>query len=50
MKILFSVVFFQEDKGRVEVFREYAKKNKESVWAPFLNMLNRPDGFIVNQV
>ena len=34
----------------MEVFREYARRNKESVWGPFLNMLNRPDGFIVNQV
>jgi V-type H+-transporting ATPase subunit H len=39
----------QEDKSRVEIFREYARKNKESVWAPFLSMLNRTDGFIVNQ-
>merc|ERR1711976_498171 len=39
----------QGDKGRVEVFKDYARKNKESVWGPFLNMLNRPDGFIVNQ-
>ncbi|XP_074656304.1 V-type proton ATPase subunit H-like [Tubulanus polymorphus] len=40
----------QEDKSRVEIFREYTKKrNRDSVWGPFLNMLNRPDGFIVNQ-
>jgi len=39
----------QEDKSRVDIFREYARKNKDSVWAPFLNMLNRPDGFITNQ-
>ncbi|KAK2147227.1 hypothetical protein LSH36_563g03027 [Paralvinella palmiformis] len=39
----------QEDKSRVEIFREYSHKNKESVWSPFLNMLNRPDPFIVNQ-
>lgn len=39
----------QEDKMRVELFRDYSRKNKESVWRPFLNMLNRPDGFIVNQ-
>jgi V-type H+-transporting ATPase subunit H len=39
----------QEDKSRVEIFREYARKNKESVWSPFLAMLNRTDGFIVNQ-
>ncbi|CAH1772858.1 unnamed protein product [Owenia fusiformis] len=39
----------QEDKSRVELFKEYAKKKKESCWTPFLNMLNRSDGFIVNQ-
>lgn len=40
--------FLQEDKNRVEIFRDYAKKRKESVWAHFLNLLNRPDGFIQN--
>ncbi|XP_064652704.1 V-type proton ATPase subunit H-like isoform X2 [Lineus longissimus] len=39
----------QEDKSRVEIFKDYAKKSRDSVWGPFLNMLNRPDGFIVNQ-
>ncbi|CAG0882037.1 unnamed protein product [Darwinula stevensoni] len=39
---------FQEDKSRVEIFKEYSKKKKESVWSPFLNLLNRPDGFIMN--
>lgn len=34
----------------MEIFRDYARRNKESVWGPFLSMLNRPDGFIVNQV
>lgn len=38
----------QEDKKRVEIFKEYARKKKESVWTQFLNLLNRPDGFIVN--
>nr|CAG4638370.1 EOG090X044C [Cyclestheria hislopi] len=38
----------QEDKNRVEIFREYAKKKRENVWSPFLNVLNRPDGFIQN--
>lgn len=38
----------QEDRSRVEVFHEYAAKRKESVWGPFLNLLNRQDGFIVN--
>uniref|UniRef100_T1JCY2 ATPase V1 complex subunit H C-terminal domain-containing protein n=1 Tax=Strigamia maritima TaxID=126957 RepID=T1JCY2_STRMM len=38
----------QEDKCRVEIFKEYAKKNRESVWTAFINLLTRPDGFIVN--
>ncbi|XP_058816981.1 V-type proton ATPase subunit H isoform X2 [Topomyia yanbarensis] len=38
----------QEDRTRVQVFHDYAIKRKESVWAPFLNLLNRQDGFIVN--
>ncbi|KAG1671953.1 V-type proton ATPase subunit H [Nymphon striatum] len=38
----------QADKSRVEIFKEYSRKKKETVWTPFLNMLNRPDGFIVN--
>lgn len=38
----------QEDRTRVEVFHEYATKKKESVWGPFLNLLNRQDGFITN--
>ena len=38
----------QEDRTRVEIFHEYAVKTKESVWGPFLNLLNRQDGFITN--
>ncbi|XP_062549216.1 V-type proton ATPase subunit H-like isoform X1 [Armigeres subalbatus] len=38
----------QEDRTRVQLFHDYANKRKESVWAPFLNLLNRQDGFIVN--
>lgn len=38
----------QEDRTRVEVFHEYASKRKENTWGPFLNLLNRQDGFIVN--
>ncbi|XP_053697836.1 V-type proton ATPase subunit H isoform X1 [Sabethes cyaneus] len=38
----------QEDRTRVAIFHDYANKRKESVWAPFLNLLNRQDGFIVN--
>jgi len=43
-----SSTLLQEDRTRVEIFKEHAKKKKESVWAPFLNMLNRQDGFITN--
>lgn len=39
----------QEDKSRVEILTAYAKKRNMSVWGPFLNMLGRNDGFIVNQ-
>ncbi|XP_060523231.1 V-type proton ATPase subunit H isoform X2 [Cylas formicarius] len=38
----------QEDRSRVEIFHEYARIRKESVWGPFLNLLNRQDGFITN--
>lgn len=38
----------QEDRSRVDIFHEYASKRKESVWGPFLNLLNRQNGFIVN--
>ncbi|KAK5640765.1 hypothetical protein RI129_009312 [Pyrocoelia pectoralis] len=38
----------QEDRTRVEIFHEYASRTKESVWGPFLNLLNRQDGFITN--
>lgn len=43
-----ACITFQEDKGRVEIIRDYAKKKRENVWSPFLNLLNRPDGFIQN--
>ncbi|ESO01597.1 hypothetical protein HELRODRAFT_81462 [Helobdella robusta] len=39
----------QEDKSRVELFRQYATKNKESIWKPFFDMLHRPDSYTVNQ-
>lgn len=38
----------QEDRTRVEIFYEHAAKRKESIYAPFLNLLNRQDGFIIN--
>ena len=40
----------KEDKGRVEIFKNYAKKKKESVWQPFFHLLDRDDKFIVYQV
>ncbi|XP_069107073.1 V-type proton ATPase subunit H-like [Argopecten irradians] len=39
----------QEDKSRVDIFKGYAKRSKESVWTPFLHLLNRDDRFIVYQ-
>ncbi|KYQ58473.1 V-type proton ATPase subunit H [Trachymyrmex zeteki] len=38
----------QEDRSRVEIFREHSTRKRESVWGPFLNLLNRQDGFIMN--
>ncbi|KAK4310428.1 hypothetical protein Pmani_018012 [Petrolisthes manimaculis] len=38
----------REDKSRVEIFKEYARKHRESMWSPFLNLLTRPDSFIIN--
>ncbi|CAG2108276.1 unnamed protein product [Medioppia subpectinata] len=37
-----------EDRTRVELFKEYSKKKKQSVWYTFLNLLNRNDPFIQN--
>lgn len=39
----------QEDRSRVDIFKEYAKKRKESVWQPFFHLLDRDDKFIVYQ-
>merc|ERR1719430_1739846 len=36
------------EKGNGRVFRDYARRKGESVWAPFLNLLNRPDDISVN--
>lgn len=41
--------WLQEDKSRVELFREFARKNKQSVFRMFLHIMNRPDPFIVHQ-
>lgn len=38
-----------EDKSRVEIFKEFSKKKKtDSVWSVFLSLLNRNDAFIQN--
>ncbi|XP_023240741.1 V-type proton ATPase subunit H-like [Centruroides sculpturatus] len=39
---------FQEDKSRVEIFKDYAKRKHESVWKNFTNLLSRQDPFITN--
>ncbi|XP_030383949.1 V-type proton ATPase subunit H isoform X2 [Scaptodrosophila lebanonensis] len=38
----------QEDRSRVDLFHETSAKLKQCIWGPFLNLLNRQDGFIVN--
>jgi len=38
----------QEDKTRVEIFKEYSAKRKESAWVQLLTLLNRPGAFIMN--
>jgi len=38
----------QEDKSRVEIFKEYMAQKKESVWTHLITLLNRPVGFIMN--
>ncbi|XP_054708081.1 V-type proton ATPase subunit H-like isoform X2 [Uloborus diversus] len=40
----------QEDKSRVELFKptKHTKKKSDSIWSPFLTLLTRPDGFIMN--
>lgn len=38
----------QEDRSRIQIFHDYASRRKETVWGPFLNLLNRQNGFIVN--
>ncbi|TRY72332.1 hypothetical protein TCAL_11458 [Tigriopus californicus] len=38
----------QDDKSRVDLFKQYAASRNESVWVHFLNLLNRPMGFIMN--
>ncbi|KIH57392.1 hypothetical protein ANCDUO_12419, partial [Ancylostoma duodenale] len=39
----------QEDKSRVEIFHNAARKQKRTVWSWFLGILQRQDNFIVNQ-
>ena len=38
----------QEDKSRVDVLKSYAASRKETVWVYFLNLLNSPNGYIMN--
>ncbi|VDM59070.1 unnamed protein product [Angiostrongylus costaricensis] len=40
----------QEDKSRVEIFHNAAKRQKRTVWSWFLGILQRQDNFIVNQM
>ncbi|XP_064454822.1 V-type proton ATPase subunit H-like [Ornithodoros turicata] len=38
----------QEDKSRTDIFPQFAREKKVSVWTTFFNLLNRGDSFIVN--
>uniref|UniRef100_A0A1B6FZX2 V-type proton ATPase subunit H n=1 Tax=Cuerna arida TaxID=1464854 RepID=A0A1B6FZX2_9HEMI len=38
----------QEDRSRVEIFREYSLRKREPICGQFLNLLNGSDGFIIN--
>lgn len=38
----------QEERSRVEIFREYSVRKREPVCGQFLNLLNGSDGFIIN--
>lgn len=38
----------QEERSRVEIFREYSMRKREPVCGQFLNLLNGSDGFIIN--
>lgn len=42
------VFFLQEDRTRVEIFREYSIRKHEPICGQFLNLLNGSDGFIIN--
>lgn len=46
--ILIDDLFEEAPERGVEIFREWTRKRKESVYAPFLNLLTRQDGFIAN--
>jgi V-type H+-transporting ATPase subunit H len=40
----------QEDKSRAEIFHEYSRRQKRTIWSWFQGILTRNDGFIINQV
>ncbi|KAL3108542.1 hypothetical protein niasHT_015464 [Heterodera trifolii] len=40
----------QEDKSRVEIFHDYARRQKRTIWSWFQGILTRNDSFIVNQM
>lgn len=40
----------QDSKQRVELYHEYARSEKENIYAIFLRMLYKDDPFIVNQI
>ncbi|KXJ15224.1 V-type proton ATPase subunit H [Exaiptasia diaphana] len=38
-----------EERGRVVVFHDFAKKNNVNLWSSFLGLVNRQDQFIIHQ-
>lgn len=39
-----------EDPQRTVLFFEFAKKARSSPWDGFVNLLNRPNSFVIHQV
>uniref|UniRef100_A0A914GX62 Probable V-type proton ATPase subunit H 2 n=1 Tax=Globodera rostochiensis TaxID=31243 RepID=A0A914GX62_GLORO len=52
--IRYVLTFFddilQEDRSRVEIFHDYARRQKRTIWSWFQGILTRNDSFIVNQM
>ena len=45
-----SFLSSQYDKGREDLFKQYAASKNESVWFHVLNLVNRLLGFVMNKM